>query len=361
VTAETPLEARLISTIDGHVPGIAVAVVDADGVRDTIGLGMADLADGRPASPEMVCPWFSMTKIATATAAMQLAERGVLDLDAPVAPHVPQMRRLRPAPDAARITARHLLSHSAGLANPIPVGWIHPPDQPGPDPGTFLDGLLAKHGKLRFEPGTTSRYSNIGVLIVGEVMANLTGEPFPDVVRRGLLDPLAMRSTDFTYSPDMQARAATGYHPRRSPMRYLLKRWVIGRPTGRWIALNPFLLDGQAYGGLLGPVTDAARFVRMHLGEGEIDGVRLLDAASVREMRDIRSSGKHTDFGLGWFRPSSARGAELPFVQHLGGGAGFFNVMRIYPTHGVGIVVMGNATKYDIDAVVAAALADPVL
>jgi CubicO group peptidase (beta-lactamase class C family) len=297
-----------------------------------------------------------MTKIATATAAMQLAERGLLDLGAPVVAHVPEMRHLRPASDAARITTRHLLSHSAGLANPIPVGWIHRPDERGPDPAAFLDGLLSKHGKLRFVPGTTSRYSNLGVLVVGAVMANLTGEPFADLVRRGLLEPLEMGSTGFTYSPDMRARAATGYHPRRSPMRYLLKRWVIGRPVGRWISLNPFLLDGQAYGGLLGPVTDAARFVQMHLGDGELDGVRVLEAGSVREMRDIRFQGKHIDFGLGWFRPSSARGAAAPFVQHLGGGAGFFNVMRIYPTRGVGIVVMGNATKYDIDAVVAAAI-----
>jgi CubicO group peptidase (beta-lactamase class C family) len=352
------LEARLRSTIDGHVPGVAVAVVDAGGVRATAGVGMADLAGGRPASPEMVCPWFSMTKIATATAAMQLAERGDLDLDAPLAANVPEMRHLRPASDGARITTRHLLSHSAGLANPIPVGWIHRPDEPGPDPATFLEGLLSKHGKLRFTPGTTSRYSNLGVLIVGAVMAKATGEPFADAARRLVLEPLGMDSTGFTYSPDMQARAATGYHPRRSPMRYLLKRWVIGRPVGRWISLNPFLLDGQAYGGLLGPVTDAARFVQMHLGDGELDGVRVLDPGSVHEMRDIRFPGKHIDFGLGWFRPSSARGTDAPFVQHLGGGAGFFNVMRIYPTRGVGIVVMGNATKYDIDAVVAAALDD---
>jgi CubicO group peptidase (beta-lactamase class C family) len=361
MTAGTKIEARLQDSIDGDVPGLAVAVVDGDGVREAAGVGMADLVGGRPASPEMVCPWFSMTKIVTATAAMQLTERGVLDLDAPVAAHVPQMRHLRPASDAARITARHLLSHSAGLANPIPVAWIHPPDQPGPDPDTFLDALLTKHGKLRSVPGTTSRYSNLGVLIVGAVVANLTGEPFPDVMRRGVLDPLKMDSTGFTYSPDMLARAATGYHPRWSPMRYLLKRWVIGPPTGRWIALNPFLLDGQAYGGLLGPVTDAARFVRMHLRDGELDGQRVLEAQSVREMRDIRFPGKRIDFGLGWFRPSSARDAEVPFVQHLGGGAGFFNVMRIYPTRGVGIVVMGNATKYDIDAVVSAALGDSVL
>ena len=57
------------------------------------------------------------------------------------------------------------------------------------------------------------------------------------------------------------------------------------------------------------------------------------------------------DFGLGWFTPSAARHTQPPFVEHLGGGAGFFNVMRLYPSLGIGVVVMGNATTYDIDAV----------
>ena len=73
-------------------------------------------------------------------------------------------------------------------------------------------------------------------------------------------------------------------------------------------------------------------------------------------MRDIHIDGKRFDLGLGWFRPSNARDADPPFVEHLGGGAGFFNVIRIYPTRGVGVAVMGNATKYDIDAVAALAL-----
>ncbi len=239
MTTSSNLEIRLHDTVGGHVPGIAVAVVDADGIRDAIGVGMADLADGRPASPAMVCPWFSMTKIATATAAMQLVERGILDLDAPLAPHVPQLRYLRPASDAARITARHLLSHSAGIANPIPVGWIHRPEEPGPDPDTFLDRLLSKHEKLRFEPGATSSYSNLGILVLGTAMANLTGDPFSDLVGRGVLEPLGMDSTGFTYSLEMETRAATGYHPRWSPMRLLLKRWVIGRAGGSMDLTQP--------------------------------------------------------------------------------------------------------------------------
>ena len=356
MTTGTNLQHRLRETVGTSVPGIAVAVVDPDGVREAVAVGMADLGGGRPASPDMVCPWFSMTKIVTATAAMRLTERGVLDLDVPLSPHVEQMRHLRPTTDASKITARHLLSHSGGLANPIPVGWIHPADQAGPDPDAFLDGLLSKHGKLRFEPGTRSSYSNLGTLVLGAAMANLTHTPFTDLVQNDVLTPLGMRNTGFAYTPEMETHAATGYHPRRSPMRYLLHRWVIGPPTGRWLSLNRFLLDGQAYGGLIGTVTDAARFVQMHLRDGELDGVRVLDADHARAMREIRIDGKRFDLGLGWFRPSNARDADPPFVEHLGGGAGFFNVIRIYPTRDVGVAVMGNATKYDIDAVAALAL-----
>ena len=65
--------------------------------RPLLGAGQADLARGMPASPQMVRPWFSMTKIVTATAAMRLAERGALDLDEPIGPHIPQFGRLRQA------------------------------------------------------------------------------------------------------------------------------------------------------------------------------------------------------------------------------------------------------------------------
>jgi CubicO group peptidase (beta-lactamase class C family) len=73
-------------------------------------------------------------------------------------------------------------------------------------------------------------------------------------------------------------------------------------------------------------------------------------------MRDIEARGRRYDLGLGWFRPAKQRAADPPFVEHLGGGAGFFNVIRIYPTRGVGIAVMGNTTRYDIDRVAALAL-----
>jgi CubicO group peptidase (beta-lactamase class C family) len=333
-----------------------VAIVRPDGRQVALGAGQADLARGVPASPQMVCPWFSMTKIVTATAAMRLAERGALDLDEPIGPHIPQFGRLRPAPAAGRITARHLLTHSAGLANPIPVRWIHRVDAPAVDQDLLLDRLLAKNAKLRFEPGARSSYSNLGTLSLGVALADLTGAAFPEIVRAEVLEPLQLHDTGFSYAEGMSARAATGYHPRMSPLRLLLPRWVIGEPSGRWVSLKPFLLDGQAYGGLVGSLADAARFLRMHLRDGELDGARILQPQTARRMREIVARGRRVDLGLGWFRPANHREDDPPFVEHLGGGAGFFNVIRAYPTHGVGIAVMGNATKYNIDRVAQLAL-----
>ena len=108
-----------------------------------------------------------------------------------------------------------------------------------------------------------------------------------------------------------------------SPLRLLLPRWVIGGPSGRWVSLKPFLLDGQAYGGLAGSLADAARFLRMHLRDGELDGARILQPQTARRMREITARGGRVDLGLGWFRPANHRQDDPPFVEHLGGGAGF--------------------------------------
>jgi CubicO group peptidase (beta-lactamase class C family) len=94
----------------------------------------------------------------------------------------------------------------------------------------------------------------------------------------------------------------------------------------------------------------------MHLRDGELDGARILAPESTAAMRWITSSARRFDLGLGWFRPASQRDADPPFVERLGGGAGFFNLIRIYPTQAVGIAVMGNATHYDINAIASLAL-----
>jgi CubicO group peptidase (beta-lactamase class C family) len=127
----------------------------------------------------------------------------------------------------------------------------------------------------------------------------------------------------------------------------VLPRGIVGASRGRWMTFNRFAVNGVAYGGLVGSVEDAARFLAMHTADGTLQGIRILSPESARSMRELSASGRRLDVGLGWFRRRHARSAAEPHVEHLGGGGGFWNVMRLYPRHRAGVVVMGNATSFD--------------
>jgi CubicO group peptidase (beta-lactamase class C family) len=229
------------------------------------------------------------------------------------------------------------------MANPLPLRWVRLADQE--QPPRFVAELLERHRKAARTPGQTAKYTNLGYLALGEVIAQAAGSSFEDAVRRRILQPLRMDGTDFIYLPD--AEAASGHQRRRhlfNPLLRVLTPAVVGPVQGRWMTLKPFLVNGAAYGGLVGPVTDAGRFLAMHANDGELDGVRILSPEGARAMRDLNAHGRQLDVGLGWFNRRSDRGA---FVEHLGGGAGFWNVMRLYPSTGTGVVAMGNATSWD--------------
>jgi CubicO group peptidase (beta-lactamase class C family) len=325
-----------------HVPGVAAVAVQGDTQVATVAAGVADLRAETPMTPDTAGNWFSMTKIATATAAMMLVERGELDLDAPVSE---ALGAAWPA-KFAEVHVRHLLNHSSGLANPIPLRWVHRAGAPRPPARDLLARVLAKQRKLRFPPGTKSEYTNVGYLALGEVIAEAASKPYEDFVHDEVLAPLGMTRTAFTWAGTGDGPRAVGYqrlaHVFTPLLRAVLPPDFVGPRAGDFVALEPFELDGAAYGGLVGPMTDGARLVALYANEGAADGTRLLAPATVRTMTTINLSGKRFDLGLGWFRPAGARG---PCVEHLGGGMGFFNVLRIDPTRGRGVAVMSNTTR----------------
>lgn len=352
------LDGALEQLTSKPVPGIGVVVVDGQTVRVRAAAGTRAVGTGAPMTPDTVAMWFSMTKIVTATALMRLVEQEALSLDDPIHRFLPEF----PEPRAGwpRVRVHHLLSHSAGLANPIPVRWVHPAESPGEDPRSFALRLLRRHRRLRFPAGSRAAYSNLGYVALGEVIRSAAGEPYQDYVRAQILEPLSMRNTGFRYEA-LGGEVATGYQLRRSPMTPLLQlilpRGILGPPEGRFVALNPFLVEGSAYGGLLGSVADAARFMAMHLNGGEFEGVRILRPGSVAAMQTIRAAGRTLEVGLGWFRRGSPRSRGGPHLEHLGGGAGFWSMMRIHPQRRIGVVAMGNSTKYDHELVAKTALA----
>lgn len=330
----------------GGVPGLSMAVVNRDRLLLAAGYGFADLAAKTPATPSTSYLWFSMTKIVTATAACRLVDEGRLDLDAPVDEYVDYLQaRGTTAPNVGQ-----LLNHTAGLGNPMPVRWVHPADEDPPDPEALLRRLMGRRRAYRYPAGRSARYSNVGYLAAGQVIAAASGMSFEAYVRQSVLRPVGMEHTGFRYQDGVAK--ATGYvrAPRIAEplLRWLLPGGIAGQRHGPYLSLNPFYVDGPAYGGLVGDVLDAGRFLRLHLRDGEIDGTRVLSPGSARRMRTIDQTGQPFDHGTGWFRrPTKAPGQ---WVEHFGAGAGFWNVMRLYPGVGLGIVVMSNSTRmYDFE------------
>ena len=323
-----------------RIPGLSIAIVDRHGPLFTAGYGHRDLATGDPATPETTYLWFSLTKIVTATAALRLADDGALDLDAPISEALPQVPR-------SSATVRQLLNHTAGFANPAPIRWVRPATAPARPPEDLLDRLLHKRRQTRRDAGGSARYSNLGYLVLGSVIEAAAQQPFTSYVRETILRPLGLTATDFTHvEPRL---AATGYvkAPRAvAPLlRAVLPAGIVGPRTGAYQALQPFYVEGPSYGGLVGSVIDAGRFATAHLNDGALDGTRILRADTTRRMRHIDTPGKKIDVGQGWFRKAEHRTSTPPHVEHLGAGGGFFNVMRLYPSLGLGFVVMTNTTS----------------
>src|SRR4051794_39930970 len=207
--------------VDGHdAPGVAVAVVSGDALVATAAVGTANLASGTPMSPDGACNWFSMTKIATATAAMMLVDRGLLDLEAPVSEYLGEVW----PGGFADVRVRHLLNHSSGLRNPVPIRWVHRADEPVPDERQFLARLLAKQRKPRFDPGSRAAYSNVGYLAVGAIVAEVSGDSYVRFVKTELLEPLGMSHTGYRWSDPAVATVppVTGYQRASGPVARLL-------------------------------------------------------------------------------------------------------------------------------------------
>ena len=329
-----------------RIPGMTVAIATPDALLYAGAVGHADLADRRPASVHDQYPWFSMTKIATATTAIRLHRAGVLDLDAPIGGYLPDYR---PHPKHGHPTMRHLLTHTAGLSNPVPVRWVRLEHQPAD--AAAIAKIVAKHGTPVRAVGKKASYSNIGYLLAGEVIAAASGHSVEDNVRHHVLQPLSMTTTGYDHQPD--APRSVGYvrlpRPAVPLLRAALPSGLVGHRVAGRSALNPFLINGAAFGGLIGTVTDAARLAAVHAAQPH-HPERLLPHDEIESMRTIASPGKRFDHGIGWFRKPDDAHRTPGFVEHYGTGCGYWNAMRIYPERRLAMVAMTNTTyAWDVD------------
>jgi uncharacterized protein YbbC (DUF1343 family) len=240
----------------------------------------------------------SLTKvIATTTAAMQLVERGKLDLDAAVAHYLPAFAQH----GKDLVTVRHLMTHMSGLRPGIPAqpAWS----------GYQAAIYRACAEDLRNVPGSVFVYSDINYIVLGELVQLASGRPLNEYVQTEIFTPLKMRDSGFLPEADKLSRIA--------PTELVdggLIHGVVHDPTSR-------RMGGVAgHAGLFTTTADVARFCRMLLAGGELDGVRIISAASVAEMTTPQNDGSDRR-GLGWdidSRYSAPRGRWFPAGASFG-------------------------------------------
>lgn len=338
---------RLVTS--GSPPGLSVSVVKDGRVVYDRAFGLADGPRGVSATPETVYHWWSMTKIPTAIAVLQLAERGLVDIDSPVADYLPWFAVDPPSPDSPAVTVRQLLNHSSGLPDTIPamIGWVHY-DDAGRDQTELVKRHLPDYRRLHFVPGSEAAYSNLNYMVLGALIEGVTGQTYERYVTEQVLRPLGMDRTDFAYTPELSDDEAAGSLPVvhfYTPMLpFLLDAGALVREhQGGLLWLRRVYLDATPPSGLIGPAPDAARLMIAYLEGGEIDGARVLAPESARAMT---YEGQVGGRGLGW---EVHRVDGRLHVQHPGGGPGFATLMRLYPEEGLGIVVLANGTDLDRD------------
>jgi CubicO group peptidase (beta-lactamase class C family) len=277
---------------DHRMPG-AVVWIEHDGAVYEKAFGERALEPAvEPMTKDTIFDAASLTKvIATAPAVMLLMERGALDVDAPVQKYIEEFRR----DGKDGITLRHLLTHTSGL-------------RPGLD-SKKIEGqrsaiAYACQEKVTNAPGSLFIYSDINFILLGEVVQRVSGRPLEEFVTAEIYRPLKMKDTRYLpWRVD---------HPRVAPTQRdgtNMLRGVVHDPTAR----NMGGVAGHA--GVFTTAADLARFARMMLNGGELDGVRVLRPETVSAMTRVQSPATlSAKRGFGWDMDTgfSRRGEVFP-------------------------------------------------
>ena len=232
-----------------------------------------------PMSADTIFDAASLTKsIATAPAIAMLLERGRLKLDAPVREFIPEFS----GEGRENVTVRHLLTHTSGLRPGLSLAQ--------PWQGAAKAVQLACGEKLQSAVGTKFVYSDINFILLGELVRRVTGESLDAFAAREIFGPLKMNDTGFRPGTSARSRIA----PTTATNNVYL-RGEVHDPTAR-------RMGGVAgHAGLFTTANDLARFSRMLLNGGELDGARVLRPETVRLMTSVQSpAAVSARRGLGW-------------------------------------------------------------
>jgi CubicO group peptidase (beta-lactamase class C family) len=303
-----------------RVPGAVLVVVHEARVVLSRGYGYADLESRRPVDPERTLFRIgSVSKLITATAAMQLVEQGRLELHRDVNDHLGRLRLEESF--GTPISLHHLLTHTPGLEDRLTgIASLDPDGY-----RSLADGLAHGIPKRVRQPGVAISYSNHGTALVGLLIEEVTGVPFHEYVRRHVQEPIGMLGSGFRLSPALRRELATGYEIRGDRLRPIPLDYLWIEPAGNFAATG----------------RDMARFLLAHLGDGAHDGGRILRPETVRLMHDRRFE-HHPRIAAWAYGFYESRQGERRVLMHTGGWRDFRSVLFLLPDAGTGVFLSYN-------------------
>lgn len=326
---------------DQHIPGMVYGVVKDGKLAYVKGLGVQNIDDERPVTPDSLFRIASMTKAFTALSILKLRDDGKLCLDDLAEQYVPEMKGWTyPTKDSPRIRVRDLLQHVGGFVTDDPWG-----DRQQVLPQAEFTKMIAAGVPFSRVPQSQHEYSNFGYALLGRIITNASGMAYTDYVRQTILTPLGMTSSGFDAPKAPKARYALGY------------RWE----NEQWTA-EPEMADGafNAMGGLQVSANDYAKWVAFLLSawpardDADTGPVK---RSTVREIAQglnfvsvtnrIGASGatackQAAAYGMGW---RVAQDCDLGLtLAHGGGYPGYGSHVMLMPDRGVGVFALANRT-----------------
>jgi CubicO group peptidase (beta-lactamase class C family) len=312
-----------------RTPAAGIALVGRDGPTWVAGIGLADLAQKRPATADTAFPIGSISKSFVGLSVLKLQQEGRLNLLDTLRSRAPEVDFNNPWEATNPIRIVHLLEHTTGWDDNSPEegSW-------NPMPNTTRREGLAHHPASRtsrWRPGTSFSYSNLGPDVAAYVVEKVTGEGFEDYVARTWFVPLGMADASYAESSASRSNVATGYRSGGETVQPHFN--VLTRPAGAVMA-SP---------------NDMANFVGFYLNRGSFRGRELLPDTAMKRMEHptstyAASEGIAIGYGLG-----NAASVWKGWIFHGHGGAvpGALADMAYLPTEGVGYALMINSENED--------------
>lgn len=288
------------------------------------GFGEADMSWDIPNTPDTKFRIGSVTKQFTAALILQLYEEGRIDLQAPVTEYLPEY----PEKQGDRVTIHHLLTHTSGIPSYTGMpGFMEFTRDP-----YEVDSMLAMFSglDLEFEPGEQWAYNNSGYFLLGAVIEAVTDQPYDEVLRARILDPLDLDDTGYDHYREIVERKATGY-----------------MNVGSGYAHAPYLDSSVPYaaGMMYSTVEDLLKWDQHLYAQGPFDRKETLDLM-FEEHAPMGSGEDASHYAYGWIiKDLPVGGDTVEVVEHGGGIFGFTTGFWRIPEDRRTVILMDNTNS----------------